>query len=59
MPNVVLLLSLKESIPKIRVSQIFLTLTNFIEKNINIYDIKWISYENILYDKSNDTNLVP
>jgi hypothetical protein len=52
-------MSLKESIPRIRVSQTFLILTNFIEKSINIYDIKWASYENILYEKSNDTNLVP
>jgi len=26
--------------PKIRVSQTFLTLTNFIEKSINMYNIK-------------------
>ena len=28
------------STPRIRASQTFLTLTNFIEKRINIYDIK-------------------
>jgi hypothetical protein len=33
--------------------------TNFIEKSNNIYDIKLAPYENILYGKSNDTNLVP
>lgn len=35
-----LLLSLKGVIPKIRVSQTFLNLANFIEKSKNIYDIK-------------------
>jgi len=51
-------MSLKPLTPKICASQTFLSLTNFIEKKINIYDIKWISYENIFYDKSNSTNLV-
>jgi hypothetical protein len=32
--------------------------SNFIKKSINIYNIKWICYENIFYDKSNDINLV-
>ena len=54
----ILPLSLKASIPRIRASQTLLSLTNFIEKSINIYNIKWVSYENIFYDKSNDTNLV-
>jgi len=49
---------MKESIPRIRVSQTFLSLTNFIEKINNIYDIKCASYENIFYDESNDTNLI-
>jgi len=35
------------------------SLTNFIEKSNNIYDIKCASYKNIFYDKSNDTNLIP
>jgi len=51
--------STKESISKIHVSQTFLSLTNFIEKSNNIYDIKCASYENIFYDESNDTNLIP
>jgi len=33
--------------------------TNFMEKSNNIYDIKCASYENILYDQSNDTTLIP
>jgi hypothetical protein len=32
--------SLKVSTPKIRINQTFLDLTNYIEKNINIYNIK-------------------
>jgi hypothetical protein len=44
-------LSTEESIPRVRT-------TNFIEKSNNIYDIKCASYENIFYDKSNDTNLI-
>ena len=36
----ILPLSLKASTLRIRVSQTFLTLTNFIEKSINIYHIK-------------------
>ena len=51
-------LSLKASIHRIRASKIFLSLANFIEKSIDIYDIKWVSYKNILYDKSNGANLV-
>jgi len=50
--------SKKESISKIRVSQTFLNLTNFIKKSNNIYDIKYTSYENIFYDESNDSNLI-
>ena len=46
-------------IPRIRASQIFLSLTNFIEKSNNIYNINWAPYENIFYGKSNDTNLIP
>jgi len=38
--------------------KLFLSLTNFIEKNINIFNIKLVSYENILYDKSNGTSLI-
>ena len=49
---------MKESIPRIRVSQTFLSLNNFIEKSNNIYDIKYASYENIFYNESNDTNLI-
>jgi len=41
------------------VSQTFLSLTNFIEKSNNIYDIKCASYKNIFYDEYNDTNLIP
>jgi len=37
---IILPLSLKTSTSRIRASQTCLTLTNFIEKNINIYDIK-------------------
>jgi len=55
----ILPLSTKELIPRIRASQTFLSLTNFIEKSNNIYDIKCASYENIFYDESNDTNLIP
>jgi len=46
----------KEWIPIIRTSQTFLSLSNFIEKYNNIYDIECASYENIFYDESNDTN---
>jgi len=35
--------STKESIPRIHASQTFLSLTNFIEKSNNIYDIKCAS----------------
>jgi hypothetical protein len=49
---------MKESISRIRASQTFLSLTNFIKKSNNIYDIK-STYENIFYDESNDTNLIP
>jgi len=38
--NLILPLSLKASIPRIRASQTCLTLTNFIEKSINMYNIK-------------------
>jgi hypothetical protein len=41
-----------------RVSQTILSLTNFIEKSNNTYDIKLTYYENIFYGISNDTNLV-
>ena len=51
--------SQNKSIPKIRASQTFLSLTNFIEKSNNIYVIEWAPYENIFYGKSNDTNLIP
>jgi hypothetical protein len=37
---------------------LFLSFTNFIEKSINNYDIKWVYYENIFYDKTNGINLV-
>jgi hypothetical protein len=50
--NLLLPPSPNKSIPRIRVSQIFLSLTNFIEKSINIYETKWAPYENIFYDKS-------
>jgi len=43
---------------RIRANQTFLTLTDFIEKSINIYDIKWIFYKNIFYNKSNGINLI-
>ena len=36
----ILPLFLNKSIPRIRASQTFLSLTNFIEKSNNIYDIK-------------------
>uniref|UniRef100_A0A0A9ETY0 Uncharacterized protein n=1 Tax=Arundo donax TaxID=35708 RepID=A0A0A9ETY0_ARUDO len=39
-------------------SQTILSLTKFIEKNINIYDTKYICYENIFYGEPNDTYLV-
>jgi hypothetical protein len=35
------------------------SLTNFIEKNNNIYEIKETPYGNIFNGKSNDTNLIP
>jgi hypothetical protein len=35
-----------------------ISLTYFIEKSNNIYDIKRVHYENVLYDISNDTNLM-
>jgi hypothetical protein len=38
--GLILPLSLKASTPKIRASQTFLSLTNFIKKSINISDIK-------------------
>ena len=50
---------MKESIPRIRTSQTFLSLTSFIKKSNNIYDIKCASYENIFYNESNNTNLIP
>jgi hypothetical protein len=50
---------MKESISKIRVGQTISSLTNFIEKSNNIYNIKYVSYENIFYNESNDTNLIP
>ena len=58
--NLLLILppSTKESIPRIRASQTFLSLTNFIEKSNNIYNIKCTLYENIFYDESNNTNLI-
>ena len=43
----VLPLSPNKSIPRIRASQTFLSLTNFIEKSNNIYVIQWAPYENI------------
>jgi hypothetical protein len=46
----------KASTPRIRASQTFLTLTNFIEKSINIYNI--LSFKNIFYNKFNGINLV-
>jgi len=39
-------------------SIIFFSLTNFIEKSNNIYNIKYALYENILYDEFNDINLI-
>jgi len=39
--------------------ELFLILTNFVEKSNNIYDVKWVHYENIFYIISNDTNLIP
>jgi len=50
--------STKESIPRICASQTFKSLTNFIEKSNNIYNIECTLYENILYDESNNTNLI-
>jgi hypothetical protein len=47
-----------KSTPRIRTSQIILSLTNFIEKSNNIYDINWAFYENMFYDISNETNLM-
>jgi len=44
--------SLKALTSIIQASQFFLNLINLIEKSINIYDIKGVSYENIFYDKS-------
>jgi len=42
LPDYIIILSpsLKASIPRIRASQTYLTLTNFIEKSINMYNIK-------------------
>ena len=40
-------------------SQTIISLTKFIEKSSNVYDIKWAHYKNIFYDISNDTNLMP
>ena len=40
-------------------SQSFKILTNFIENNGNIYDIKLIYYRSTFQDESSDTNLVP
>ena len=57
--NNILPLSLKESIPIIRVSQTILTLTNFIRKYNNIYDLKGAPCKNMFLDKSNDTSLIP
>ena len=51
-------LSPNKSIPRIYVSQTFLSWTNFIEKSNNIYDIKLAHYENIFHVKSNDTSLL-
>ena len=50
--------SMKKLIPRISVRQSFKSLTKFIEKSDNIYNIKYTSYKNIFYDKSNDTNLI-
>jgi hypothetical protein len=35
-----------------------LTLTKFIEKNVYIYNTKYLPYENIYYDKSNGIDLI-
>jgi pSer/pThr/pTyr-binding forkhead associated (FHA) protein len=51
-------LSLNKSIPRIHACQTVLSLTNFIEKNNNIYIIKLASYKNIFYGISNDINLM-
>ena len=51
-------LFLNKLISKICASQTFVSLTNFIKKSNNIYDIKWVYYENILYGISNYTNLM-
>jgi hypothetical protein len=51
--------SQKEWITKICAGQTFLSLANFIENGNNTYDIKWAYYQNIFYDKSNDTGLIP
>jgi len=32
-------------------------MTNLVEKNNNIYDIKYVFYKKIFYNKSIDTNL--
>jgi hypothetical protein len=39
-------------------SQHLPNLTKFIRKNINIYNIKWTHWENILYGESIDMDLV-
>ena len=39
--------------------KVFSSLTKNIERNIKIYVIKWVHYENITNKKSNDTWLVP
>ena len=51
-------LSPNKSIPRIRASQTFLSLTIFIEKTNNIYDIKLAHYENVFYGKSNYTSCI-
>jgi hypothetical protein len=43
-------LSPNKSIHRIRASQIILSLTDFVEKSNNIYDIKLAHYEYISYD---------
>jgi hypothetical protein len=38
-------------------SQTYLNLTKFIEKYISIYYIKWIHYQNMFHDVSNEYSL--
>jgi hypothetical protein len=48
------LYSLRQELPVFGQSQTFQILTKHIGKTINNYETKYIQYENIFYDNSND-----